>query len=142
MKWTPQTAELAKSLFKGGKSATQVAMRLRQEGLIVSRNAVIGKLTRMGIKRGNAARPKFTRAKSERHNRRAYVDPRRPARKLPKTNEKRGKVSVQLSDLNSHHCRWPVSGTGAETWFCGEPRVTSPGQPYCAAHRAKGRQPT
>jgi hypothetical protein len=37
-----------------------------------------------------------------------------------------------LLDLESHHCRWPCSGEGAETLFCGGKAV--PDLSYCLRH--------
>jgi hypothetical protein len=37
-----------------------------------------------------------------------------------------------LLDLEPHHCRWPCSGEGAETLFCGGKAV--PDLSYCLRH--------
>lgn len=37
-----------------------------------------------------------------------------------------------LVQLNEHTCKWPVTGTGAATRFCG--RHSEEGKPYCAVH--------
>lgn len=44
-----------------------------------------------------------------------------------------------LLELKSLHCRWPTSGEGADTKFCGGTRTET--GPYCGEHtaRAKGR---
>jgi len=39
---------------------------------------------------------------------------------------------VQTHELEKHHCRWPVEGADAETFFCGADHVE--GSPYCAQH--------
>jgi len=39
---------------------------------------------------------------------------------------------VQTHELEKHHCRWPVEGTNADTFYCGADRVD--GSPYCAQH--------
>src|SRR5215207_10112552 len=52
---------------------------------------------------------------------------------------------LTLFDLRPHHCRWIVSGSGAEALFCGKPRVGI--SPYCVEHtqrawqRLKGESP-
>ena len=46
---------------------------------------------------------------------------------------------VQTHELEKHHCRWPVEGTDAETFFCGADRVD--GLPYCAQHCRMAYQP-
>jgi len=39
---------------------------------------------------------------------------------------------VQTHELEKHHCRWPVEGDNAETFFCGAD--AAPERPYCAQH--------
>jgi hypothetical protein len=39
---------------------------------------------------------------------------------------------TQLVDLEAHHCRWPCSGEGAETLFCGGRAVSD--LSYCLRH--------
>jgi hypothetical protein len=39
---------------------------------------------------------------------------------------------VQTHELEKHHCRWPVEGDNAETFFCGANRQGD--TPYCAQH--------
>ena len=39
---------------------------------------------------------------------------------------------VQTHELEKHHCRWPVDGSDAETFFCGAD--AAPERPYCAQH--------
>ena len=41
-------------------------------------------------------------------------------------------TGVQTHELERHHCRWPVKGAAAETFYCGADRVE--GSPYCAEH--------
>jgi hypothetical protein len=37
-------------------------------------------------------------------------------------------TGVQTHALEKHHCRWPVKGAAAETFYCGADRVE--GSPY------------
>src|SRR5215213_2080005 len=52
---------------------------------------------------------------------------------------------LKLFDLRPDHCRWIVSGSGAEALYCGKPRVGT--SPYCVEHtqrawqRLKGESP-
>ena len=46
---------------------------------------------------------------------------------------------VQTHELERHHCRWPVKGAAAETYYCGADRVE--GSPYCAEHCRMAYQP-
>ena len=57
MRWDAKDVALLKKLWAGGQSASQIARRLG-----CSRNAVCGRLTRLGLKRGHkppTAKPKI-----------------------------------------------------------------------------------
>ena len=45
---------------------------------------------------------------------------------------------LKLFDLRPDHCRWIVSGSGAEALFCGKPRVGT--SPYCIEHTQRAWQ--
>src|SRR3954469_870217 len=45
---------------------------------------------------------------------------------------------ITLFDLRPHHCRWIVSGSGAEALFCGKPKVGA--SPYCVEHTQRAWQ--
>src|SRR5215212_6628272 len=45
---------------------------------------------------------------------------------------------LPLFDLRPRHCRWIVSGSGAEALFCGKPKVGS--SPYCFEHTQQAWQ--
>ena len=45
---------------------------------------------------------------------------------------------LKLFDLRPHHCRWIVSGSGAEALYCGKPRVGT--SPYCVEHTQRAWQ--
>jgi hypothetical protein len=46
---------------------------------------------------------------------------------------------VQTHELEKHHCRWPVEGADAETFFCGANKLGD--SPYCARHCRMAYQP-
>jgi hypothetical protein len=46
---------------------------------------------------------------------------------------------VQAHELEKHHCRWPVEGDDAETFFCGANKQGD--APYCAQHCRMAYQP-
>ena len=48
-------------------------------------------------------------------------------------------TGVQTHELERHHCRWPVKGAAAETFYCGADRVE--GSPYCPQHCRMAYQP-
>ena len=45
---------------------------------------------------------------------------------------------LTLFDLRPRHCRWIVSGSGAEALFCGKPKVGA--SPYCVEHTQRAWQ--
>ncbi|RMF18043.1 MAG: global cell cycle regulator GcrA-like protein [Alphaproteobacteria bacterium] len=126
MAWTEDNIEKLKKLWEKGLSASQIAEKL---GDGISRNAVIGKVHRLGLK----SRPspvKAPRKAAETKTGRAHK-PR--ARK--KTEDKR----VHLLDLTERMCKWPIGHPGEPDFhFCGKP--SQPGLPYCAEHCSEAYQ--
>lgn len=57
MTWAEEHVTLAVKLFTDGLTASQIAAKLKKVGGTYSRNAVIGKLTRLGHVRGRPASP-------------------------------------------------------------------------------------
>ncbi|WCL54789.1 GcrA family cell cycle regulator [Gimibacter soli] len=121
MSWTDERIELLKNLWDSGQSASQIAKEL---GEGVTRNAVIGKAHRLGLK----SRPSPVKADK----------PEAPA--APKRVEKKeAKKLVTLLDLTDRMCKWPHGHPGDEDFhFCGKP--SEPGMPYCASHCAEAYQ--
>lgn len=137
--WTDERVAMLKVLNADGLSGSQIAVEMGG----VSRNAVIGKLNRLGLV---GTKPK-TRARPHVPRRRRQLQPR--LQKFYDTRE--GKpldepAPVYASDLDipqaqrrtfmqleSHHCRWPVGDPGAPGFFfCGGWAL--PCMPYCEAH--------
>jgi GcrA cell cycle regulator len=131
--WTTERVELLKSHFEAGRTCREIAVSIG-----VSRNAVIGKLSRLGLTRGefNAeARP----AKKERTSKsvprlqyqmlRTVYEDGEPVPSAPVVSEQR----CSLLELSKQRCRWPISTPGAEDFcFCGNTPLE--GAPYCAGH--------
>jgi len=143
--WDDKTIELLKKLHKEGKSGRQIAMAL---GNGLSRNAIIGKLNRLGLSRGRDHRHDgpLMRRKKLRKNKptqaqnpwpllgKASVSsvPTAPYKEL-KTNEK---PSRNLMELDRNDCRWPIGDPRSSDFgFCGCEAV--PGLPYCETHRQR-----
>lgn len=137
MDWTEERIEALKALWQAGNTAKQVSLALG-----VSRNAVIGKVHRLGLGgrdypaaprpvAGQTPRRPPTRtwtvsapkpAVSARPTRRRYVE----SAELPPT--------VQLLTLGAHSCRWPIGHPDEDGFgFCGRDRAGA--GPYCARHR-------
>ena len=136
--WTNERVELLKIHFAAGLSCREIA-----DDIGVSRNAVIGKLSRLNLTRekaGDARRP----ARTDAANRlRPRSVPRLQYRLLeaaandePIHNAHR----CSLLDLSEERCRWPISTPGAADFcFCGNPPIK--GLPYCAGHTRLAYRP-
>lgn len=152
MAWTDERVELLKKLWGEGLSASQIAGRLGN----VTRNAVIGKVHRLGL----SGRATTSRMKSHRPR------PRMAAKRTAKTrfsplgnpafralyaeaeiyqapveelvippNERK-----YIQTLTECSCRWPIGDPQTpEFHFCGKNKV--PGLPYCEFHARRAFQP-
>jgi GcrA cell cycle regulator len=148
MGWTDERVEILRKLWLEGLSASQIAKQLGG----VTRNAVIGKVHRLGLS-GRAtpsqpSRPAFRTARPVRpaatptHHRRAEAAkveglPRIAPRPLPAVEEP-GTATVLT--LGAHMCKWPIGDPAtADFTFCGR-RATDEG-PYCIEHARVAYQP-
>lgn len=142
--WTDERLELLKHRFAAGLTCRQIA-----DDIGVSRNAVIGKLSRLNLTREKKPDPKPPVPKGAGKGRRrgsvprlqyqvlltAYAEPR-PASDAPIHNEH----CCSLLELSEERCRWPISTPGAEDFcFCGNTPVE--GLPYCAGHTRLAYRP-
>lgn len=144
------TVELLKKLWSDGLSASQIAGELGD----ITRNAVIGKVHRLGlsgrIKSPSSTSPRPRKARSSSHIPRV---PRGPFRgstalaydyDLPPQAELLEKVIPleqrrTLLELTEATCRWPVGDPGSgEFFFCGD---DSHGATYCTYHAQMAHQP-
>ena len=152
MSWTDERVELLKRLWSEGLSASQIAGRLGG----VTRNAVIGKVHRLGL----SGRATTSRVKSHRPRKRLANAVKRPARpRFPTSGNPAVRelyagepyVPVQeeidipeaqrktVATLESCSCRWPVGDPqSSEFYFCGAKAV--PGLPYCEHHARRAFQ--
>ena len=153
MSWTDERVELLKKLWSDGLSASQIAAELGG----ITRNAVIGKVHRLGLtgraKSANsgASRQRKTRAPTQllRIGRNAI----RGNTALAHAYEIEAEAEPELIDniipigqrrtileLTEATCRWPVGDPGAgDFFFCGGNTVGS--LPYCAYHARIAYQP-
>ena len=136
MGWTDERVEQLKSLWTEGLSASQIARVLGG----VTRNAVIGKVHRLGL----AGRAGPTRSERTRHT----STHRSVARTQPVEKEIVEEDPVVLDDgnfvtvlsINDRMCRWPIGDPSeGEFHFCGH--RPKEGSPYCEAHARKAYQP-
>ena len=146
--WTDDRAELAKQKYLEGFSASQIAKILGG----VSRNAVIGKLHRMGaLPQGRpcTARPGRTSPATLRVAARQSIpvrvrtfdvgpaEPVAPPQPAPEPAPVPAEAkALRICDPGFGGCRWPISDDGADSLFCCAPK--KPGSFWCAAHGALG----
>ncbi|WGR91895.1 GcrA family cell cycle regulator [Bradyrhizobium sp. ISRA443] len=131
--WTPERVEQLKSYFAAGLSCRDIAVNIG-----VSRNAVIGKLSRLNLTRTTPEERRARRKKSARAASRATAKRQlqmlqsvyqQPADDAPVVSTN----SCSLFELSEQRCRWPISTPGADDFcFCGNTPLG--GMPYCAGH--------
>jgi GcrA cell cycle regulator len=156
--WTDERIEKLKNLWSEGLSASQIAGRLGG----VTRNAVIGKVHRLGLQLNDAPHkhhPRMTTTQRSASRRGVVPKPKSASKKRPsKTAAIEGPIFVpdtelvvttphdvprkSLQDLGDRDCKWPVGDPhGHDFGFCGQRQV--PGRPYCDHHMTRAfRAPT
>ena len=141
MGWTDERIETLKKLWTDGLSASQIAKRLGN----VTRNAVIGKVHRLGLSgRATPSAPRVRKAP-----RPAPIPAAPRARKevtlkrvietasLPYVDEP---GSATILTLGAHMCKWPIGNPLTDSFtFCGK-RIDGKGS-YCVSHACMAYQP-
>jgi GcrA cell cycle regulator len=137
--WTDERLELLKSGFAAGLSCREIAATIG-----VSRNAVIGKISRLNLKRDN---DRMLRASKPERSASGEARPRgaqRLRQMLLKAYSAAAEAHVPDEPIHNGHtcsllelgrdtCRWPISTPGADDFcFCGNPPLD--GLPYCPGH--------
>jgi GcrA cell cycle regulator len=145
MGWTDERVELLKKLWLEGLSASQIAKQLGG----VTRNAVIGKVHRLGLSgRATPSQPARVAFKAPRPARpapspqpRRMVEPREMVRAEPRPvlrDETPGSATVLT--LGAHMCKWPIGDPSADSFtFCG--KRSDGDAPYCVQHAQVAYQP-
>ena len=140
--WTPERVELLKNHFAAGLSCREIANEIG-----VSRNAVIGKLSRLSLTREKKVKSRRSGPREDAHNKRTRSVPRmqyQMLRKLyaeaPPAEEIESEHRCSLLELSKEKCRWPISTPGyADFAFCGN--MPLEGLPYCAGHTRLAYRP-
>jgi len=155
MTWNDERVDVLKKLWSDGLSASQIAGRLGG----VTRNAVIGKVHRLGL----AGRATTSRMKSHRPRVRSQAAKRLMKPRLSNNMGNPALRSLYLGDtepyvppaeelviplnerkyiqtLTESCCRWPIGDPQlADFHFCGKKKI--PGLPYCEVHARRAFQP-
>ena len=155
MSWTDDRVGLLTKLWSEGLSASQIAGRLGG----VTRNAVIGKVHRLGLSgrattsRMKSSRPRVrtntARRAQQRPNfsqlgnptfRSLYQGDAEPFVPAPEEIEIPLADRKNLQDLMENDCRWPIGDPQHDDFhFCNRHKV--PGLPYCEFHAKQAFQP-
>ncbi len=158
MSWTDERVELLRKLWLEGLSASQIARELANG---ISRNAVIGKVHRLGMSgrvKASApasARPRVKTARPAAHQRLAAPMMRgntalairsQPVEALLPAQEEDVVIPmsemVTIMDLKESMCRWPMGDpTSGEFRFCGAKKNAKQAGPYCSYHSRIAYQP-
>jgi GcrA cell cycle regulator len=127
--WTPARIEELSELWRAGVSASQIAKRIGG----TTRNAVIGKVTRLGLPPRSRDAAEQSSSFMNRSRERVVAMPQRQP--LPKLREIAPDSPRPWSTRAFGECAYPVSGEGADVQSCCNPCVPIVGWSYCAAHR-------
>ena len=129
--WTTERVEQLKSGVNAGLSCAQIA-----NAIGMSRNAVIGKINRLGLSRGR--NPTAPRPREGVLIRRPKVLTQRLMLKAlfasaPIAEDVVSSEPCSLLNLAPRKCRWPINDVGTVGFtFCGN--TTVDGMSYCAGH--------
>jgi GcrA cell cycle regulator len=158
MSWTDERVESLKKLWAEGLSASQIAARLGE----VSRNAVIGKVHRLGLSgrattsRIKSVRPRKNLVRTAKRQQRVMRFPTMGAPRDPFAGMMEGSAEVifrqveelvipleerkSIQSLTEASCRWPIGDPQHDDFhFCNREHV--PGMPYCEFHARRAYQP-
>lgn len=110
--WTQERLDLLKSAFDAGLSCREIGDQIG-----VSRNAVIGKLSRLQWKREKMIAGPKRRAVARTSHRRTGLRLRRQFLRSVEIHEApiQSMHTCSLFELSAHTCRWPVSSPGEGT---------------------------
>jgi GcrA cell cycle regulator len=153
MSWTDERVEMLKKLWSDGLSASQIAAELGG----ITRNAVIGKVHRLGLsgraKSPSSAAPRPRKPRTHTHMLRVSRPSMRGNTALAHAFEYEIAEEPEFLDnvipigqrrtileLTEDTCRWPIGDPGSsDFFFCGGQSLT--GLPYCAHHSRVAYQP-
>ncbi|TMJ34916.1 MAG: GcrA cell cycle regulator [Alphaproteobacteria bacterium] len=153
MSWTDERVEVLARLWAEGHSASQIAAELGG----ITRNAVIGKVHRLGLagraKSPTSSAPRPRKPRGSSHMLRVSRPAMRGNTALAHAYDLEMEPQAELVDnviplgqrrslleLTEETCRWPIGDPGApDFFFCGGASITS--LPYCAYHSRVAYQP-
>lgn len=126
--WTDERTEQVKSHAANHLSLSEIA-----EKLGCTRNAVAGKLHRIGVKLNSSGGATIVRRRPS-PERRSTISRTRltPAPAPPPSAAEPSPQQCTLLELTKYSCRWPMQ----EGFYCGAPEADiNKSRPYCPAHQ-------
>jgi GcrA cell cycle regulator len=149
MGWTDERVALLKKLWAEGLSASQIAKQLTG----VTRNAVIGKVHRLGLAgRATPSRPAKRPVRVARPRPSPPASPAAPRLRVATTAVYEPETPVleplvldtgataTVLTLNDRMCKWPIGDPADNSFaFCGRAACSGP---YCLEHNRVAYQPS
>jgi GcrA cell cycle regulator len=140
--WNDEAVATAKRMSAEGKSSREIAVVLSKKYPDITRNAVIGKLHRLGCAGGGrppnrppkkALKPRIERRSPPRVGKLTFIASSRQSPKPPK----RKQFGIKFVEIEDGLCRWPKGDPKKldEFRFCGVP--IDKGDLYCPHHAAR-----
>lgn len=145
MAWTDERVEMLKKLWAEGLSAAQIAGKIGG----VTRNAVIGKVHRLGLS-GRA-----TPAKPQRGCAPSYAAREASSQPVERRSEPKSVIPepefmaplvldtgdcTTVATIQKNMCKWPIGDPARDDFhFCGQSTLS--GKSYCAYHAHMAFQP-
>ncbi|MEM8772039.1 MAG: GcrA family cell cycle regulator [Pseudomonadota bacterium] len=146
MAWTDDRVEMLKKLWAEGLSAAQIANKIGG----VTRNAVIGKVHRLGLSgRATPAKPQrgcapktasLTEVQQDRKEEKIDVKPVIPEPEFATPALLASGDTANVSTIQKNMCKWPIGDPARDDFhFCGQSTLS--GKSYCAYHARLAFQP-
>ena len=147
--WSDDAVARLKEHITAGMSASEIVRELVSEfGGPLTRNAVIGKVARIGLALRGVPQPRKPAPPRPPRDRRVIIRRPPPAAAAPKPAPAAAPAvlpaggGVKLLDLREHHCRWPYGDPQRPDFrFCGCERDPRAWLPFCEAHFREGTAP-
>jgi GcrA cell cycle regulator len=145
MAWTEERVETLKKLWAEGLSAAQIANKIGG----VTRNAVIGKVHRLGLSgRATPTKPQRGCAPAPEQKHEGAAATAVPEKVKPVIPEPEFSAPLVLDSgdaatvatIQNNMCKWPIGDPASDDFhFCGQPTMS--GKSYCAYHAKMAFQP-
>jgi GcrA cell cycle regulator len=133
--WTDEAVEILRQMWTvEGRPASAIAALFG-----ITRNAVLGKVHRARMAYLHRPKTKPKAKQTRRHHPMVFAKVVGP--ELAELEPETPVEPVRLMDLQAHHCRWPVAGTGEHTLFCGATAL-SKRHSWCEKHHKMGHAGT